>query len=160
MARVLSRVPRAAATAVADLERFRLGAAVTVAAACDSGGGGGSGGGDDDEDGRGDAAACSPPANKRARRAHVSLQLEAEAGSDGGVAGWCGDGTGGGHGSSGTAASGPKDWREVYENVVRMRAARDAPVDSMGAEASADADAAPAVRRCVSWGGQSCASCG
>ncbi|XP_071541701.1 endonuclease III-like protein 1 [Panulirus ornatus] len=41
----------------------------------------------------------------------------------------------------------PPHWQEVLENIRQMRAARDAPVDSMGAEKCMDKDAHPEVCR-------------
>lgn len=40
-----------------------------------------------------------------------------------------------------------KDWREQLENIRRMRAKRDAPVDLMGCERLSDASAEPKVQR-------------
>lgn len=41
----------------------------------------------------------------------------------------------------------PPNWREVLENIRKMRSARDAPVDNMGAEKCMDEQATPEVRR-------------
>ncbi|XP_042882923.1 endonuclease III-like protein 1 [Penaeus japonicus] len=41
----------------------------------------------------------------------------------------------------------PPNWKEVLENIRKMRSARDAPVDNMGAEKCMDEQAAPEVRR-------------
>lgn len=39
----------------------------------------------------------------------------------------------------------PPNWREVLENIRKMRSARDAPVDNMGAEKCMDEQATPEV---------------
>lgn len=40
----------------------------------------------------------------------------------------------------------PPSWKEMLANIHQMRAARDAPVDSMGAEKCMDEGATPEVR--------------
>ena len=42
---------------------------------------------------------------------------------------------------------GPENWKEVYDNILTMRADRTAPGDSMGCERSFDETAAPPVQR-------------
>ncbi|KAK8729213.1 hypothetical protein OTU49_008679 [Cherax quadricarinatus] len=41
----------------------------------------------------------------------------------------------------------PPHWQEVLKNIRQMRAARDAPVDSMGAQKCTDVDAQPEIYR-------------
>ena len=52
------------------------------------------------------------------------------------------DEDGGGNAESG----GPANWRDVYANIVEMRADRSAPVDTMGCEKCHDDKAPPEVR--------------
>ena len=54
------------------------------------------------------------------------------------------DGGGGGE----NAESGPENWRDVYANIVEMRADKSAPVDTMGCEKNHDDKAPPKVRYC------------
>ncbi len=41
----------------------------------------------------------------------------------------------------------PANWRRVYDNILKMREARDAPVDSMGCERAHDEMAEPKVTK-------------
>ena len=41
----------------------------------------------------------------------------------------------------------PKNWREQYDNIKKMREKSDAPVDTVGASKLADTSALPEVRR-------------
>ena len=52
-----------------------------------------------------------------------------------------------GGGGRGNADSGPANWREVYANIVEMRADKSAPVDTMGCERTFDKNAPPKVYR-------------
>ena len=49
-------------------------------------------------------------------------------------------------GSGGNAEGGPAHWRDVYANIVEMRADKSAPVDTMGCEKNHDDKAPPKVR--------------
>ncbi|XP_078611877.1 endonuclease III-like protein 1 [Branchiostoma floridae x Branchiostoma japonicum] len=84
-------------------------------------------------------------AQKRVKREHTKIEYEAEADGDA-------------KGSSRSAKPRtthsikkerwePERWREQLENIKRMRAARDAPVDSMGCQTCPDKDAPPEVKR-------------
>ena len=53
----------------------------------------------------------------------------------------------GGGGKSNADSGGPANWREVYANIVEMRADRSAPVDTMGCERTFDKNAPPKVYR-------------
>lgn len=44
-----------------------------------------------------------------------------------------------------TSSWAPKNWREQYENIKKMREKSDAPVDTVGASKLADATALPEV---------------
>ena len=167
----------AAARGPVDLDHFRFGAVAHSSAIDNDSGGGGGGGGNahagppaakrprlrphvevkleaDCAGAAAPASACAPAgcdADRAGSGAPSSACVPAgyEASATGGhIDDSCSNvgGAGGGDGSGG-GASGPAHWRVVYENIVRMRAARDAPVDSMGAETCAAADAPPAVRR-------------
>ncbi|XP_078691665.1 endonuclease III-like protein 1 [Branchiostoma floridae x Branchiostoma belcheri] len=85
-------------------------------------------------------------AQKRVKREHTKIEYEAKAEGDA-------------KGSSRsakpkTAPSSikkerwePGRWREQLENIKRMRATRDAPVDTMGCQTCPDKDASPKVKR-------------
>jgi len=44
-----------------------------------------------------------------------------------------------------TSKIGPEHWEEVYNNILLMRAKKDAPVDTMGCERAHDQKASPKV---------------
>ncbi|KAG0717934.1 Endonuclease III-like protein 1 [Chionoecetes opilio] len=84
------------------------------------------------------------------RRKRVQVQYESEEkpdapspGTEVMTEGDGGDGRQGGGGGGGE----PPDWRQVLKNLSTMRAARDAPVDSMGAEHCMDQGTEPQVYR-------------
>ena len=45
-----------------------------------------------------------------------------------------------------SSGAGPANWRDVYANIVEMRADKSAPVDTMGCEKNHDLKAPPKVR--------------
>ena len=54
----------------------------------------------------------------------------------------------GGEGTAESSGAGPANWRDVYANIVEMRADKSAPVDTMGCEKNHDQKAPPEVRCC------------
>ena len=54
----------------------------------------------------------------------------------------------GGEGTAESSGTGPANWRDVYANIVEMRADKSAPVDTMGCEKNHDQKAPPEVRCC------------
>ncbi|KAK8395273.1 hypothetical protein O3P69_006171 [Scylla paramamosain] len=91
---------------------------------------------------------------RRRKRVEVKYELEDEAGTspasqeqEATAIAESNGGSGSGGGGDGDSIWEPPLWKQVLENLQTMRAARDAPVDSMGAEQCMDQGAEPKVYR-------------